>query len=130
MRCARAAGVSCRPRARSARARTAPAGSRRRADTDTSPACDSAPGGPPTCARARVWTPVQHASSPPAWDLYRRRMDHRDQRVMVEIARYRITGTLQLPRDGYRSRLTDYLNVAERAFLALTDVEIEALDAA
>lgn len=48
----------------------------------------------------------------------------------METARYRITGSLQMPREGYRSRLTDYLNAAERTFLALTDVEIEALDAA
>jgi hypothetical protein len=57
-------------------------------------------------------------------------MEHRDERVVLETARYRITGTLQMPRDGYRSRLTDYLNAAERAFVALTEVEIEALDAA
>jgi hypothetical protein len=57
-------------------------------------------------------------------------MEHRDERIVVETQRHRITGTLQLPRDGYRSRLTDYLNSAERTFLALTDVEIDALDAA
>jgi hypothetical protein len=57
-------------------------------------------------------------------------MEHREERIVVETQRHRITGTLQLPRDGYRSRLTDYLNSAERTFLALTDVEIDALDAA
>ena len=30
--------------------------------------------------------------------------------------------------DGYRSRLTDYLNAAEREFLALTDVEVTNLE--
>ena len=55
-------------------------------------------------------------------------MDHRDERIVVETARYRITGTLHLPRDGYRSRLTDYLNASERTFLPLTDVEIASLD--
>jgi hypothetical protein len=55
-------------------------------------------------------------------------MEHRDERIVVETARYRITGTLQLPRDGYRSRLTDYLNSAERAFIPLTDVSVEPLD--
>jgi hypothetical protein len=55
-------------------------------------------------------------------------MEHRDERVVVETDRYRITGTLHLPRDGYRSRLTDYLNAAERSFLALTDVEIGPID--
>jgi uncharacterized protein DUF6812 len=55
-------------------------------------------------------------------------MEHRDERIVVETTRHRITGVLRLPRDGYRSRLTDYLNASERDFLALTDVEIDALD--
>jgi hypothetical protein len=55
-------------------------------------------------------------------------MEHRDERIVVETARHRISGVLRLPRDGYRSRLTDYLNASERDFLALTDVEIEPLD--
>jgi hypothetical protein len=55
-------------------------------------------------------------------------MEHRDERIVVETARHRITGVLRLPRDGCRSRLTDYLNASERDFLALTDVEIEALE--
>ena len=33
-----------------------------------------------------------------------------------------------MPRDGYRSRLTDYLNGSERTFLALTEVELVPLD--
>jgi hypothetical protein len=56
-------------------------------------------------------------------------VEHRDQRIVVETGRYRITGVLRLPRDGYRSRLTDFLNASEREFLALTDVQIEQLDA-
>lgn len=55
-------------------------------------------------------------------------MDQREQRVAIETDRYRITGLLSTPRDGYRSRLTDYLNAAERDFLALTDVTLEPLD--
>ena len=55
-------------------------------------------------------------------------VEHRDERIVVETDRYRITGMLRLPRDGYRSRLTDYLNSSERAFLALTDVELEPFD--
>jgi hypothetical protein len=51
-------------------------------------------------------------------------VEHRDERILVETDRYRITGVLRLPRDGYRSRLTDYLNSSDRAFVALTDVEI------
>jgi hypothetical protein len=57
-------------------------------------------------------------------------MDHRDERIAIETSRYRLTGVLRLPRDGYRSRLTDYLNAAERTFLALTDVQVERLDSA
>jgi hypothetical protein len=55
-------------------------------------------------------------------------MDHREERIVVETNRYRIRGVLRLPRDGYRSRLTDFLNASERAFLALTDVDITSLD--
>ena len=55
-------------------------------------------------------------------------MEHRDERIVIETDRYRITGMLRLPRDGYRSRLTDYLNSSERAFLALTDVELVPFD--
>lgn len=35
---------------------------------------------------------------------------------------------LSLPVDGYRSRLTDYLNGADRQFVALTDVELTSLE--
>ena len=54
-------------------------------------------------------------------------MDHRDARIIVETDRHRITGVLRLPADGYRSRLTDYLNASERVFVALTDVEVALL---
>jgi hypothetical protein len=54
-------------------------------------------------------------------------VDHRDERIIVETDRHRITGVLRLPADGYRSRLTDYLNASERAFVALTDVEVTLL---
>jgi hypothetical protein len=59
---------------------------------------------------------------------YCRSVEHRDQRIVAETDRHRISGILHLPRDGYRSRLTDYLNASERAFLALTDVEITSLE--
>ena len=55
-------------------------------------------------------------------------MDQRDERIIVETARHRISGVVNLPRDGYRSRLTDYLNAGERSFLALTDVEVAPLE--
>jgi len=55
-------------------------------------------------------------------------VEHRNERIVAETDRYRITGLLHMPRDGYRSRLTDYLNGSERTFLALTDVELVSLD--
>lgn len=55
-------------------------------------------------------------------------MDSRNERVVIETDRYRITGDLTLPRDGYRSRMTDFLNATERDFIALTDVSLTPLD--
>lgn len=55
-------------------------------------------------------------------------VDHRSQRIELETARYKITGVVTLPRDGYRSRLSDMLNAAERDFLALTAATLEPLD--
>jgi hypothetical protein len=55
-------------------------------------------------------------------------MDTREERIVVETERYRLTGTVRLPAEGYRSRLTDHLNAGEHEFLALTDVEISSLD--
>jgi hypothetical protein len=55
-------------------------------------------------------------------------MNSRPLRVLVETTRYRISGTLVLPRDGYRSRLSDFLNSSDRDFISLTDVSMQALD--
>jgi hypothetical protein len=55
-------------------------------------------------------------------------MNQREERIVVETERYRLTGTVRLPAEGYRSRLTDHLNAGEREFLALTDVEIASID--
>ena len=55
-------------------------------------------------------------------------MEQREQRIVLETESYRIRGLLSMPRDGYRSRLTDYLNASEREFIALTDVVVESLN--
>jgi hypothetical protein len=55
-------------------------------------------------------------------------VEQRLTKIVAETERYRIVGSLRLPPEGYRSRLSDYLNAAERSFLALTDVEIRPLD--
>ena len=55
-------------------------------------------------------------------------MQHRSERLLIETARHRITGSVTLPRGGYRSRISDYLNSGERDFIALTDVVMESLE--
>jgi hypothetical protein len=54
-------------------------------------------------------------------------VEQRPTRILAETERYRITGVVRLPPDGYRSRLSDYLNTPEHSFLALTDVELTPL---
>ena len=54
-------------------------------------------------------------------------MQVRRIRVQIETERLRITGTLQLPTEGYRSRTTDFLNANETGFIALTDAELSAV---
>src|SRR5436190_7302354 len=55
-------------------------------------------------------------------------VDQRRERVRVETERLRIEGTLTLARDGFRSRVSDVLNAAERDFITLTDVTVQALE--
>ena len=47
---------------------------------------------------------------------------------MLETARHRITGVLRLPREGYRSRLTEYLNAPGQRFIPLTDAQVTLLE--
>ena len=54
-------------------------------------------------------------------------MDHRLENVIVETDRYRIEGKLTLPREGYRSRLSDYVNQRDRDFFAFQDATMTPL---
>jgi uncharacterized protein DUF6812 len=54
-------------------------------------------------------------------------MQHRQERVYLETERHRISGQLTLARDGYRSRVSDFLNASEREFVSLTDVVVELI---
>jgi hypothetical protein len=56
-------------------------------------------------------------------------MHFRRLRVRLETERHAIEGTLQLPSEGYRSRMTDFLNAHESGFLPLTDATLTRLDA-
>ncbi len=51
-------------------------------------------------------------------------MDNRNLRVVLETDRHRIVGEMTLPNEGYRSRLSDYLNQGDLAFVALTNATI------
>jgi hypothetical protein len=55
-------------------------------------------------------------------------MDHKRERIRIETERHRIEGLVTLARDGYRSRVSDVLNAAERDFLTLTDVTVAPLE--
>jgi hypothetical protein len=53
---------------------------------------------------------------------------HRYERISVDTPRHRIIGIATLASDGYRSRLSDFLNAPERDFISLTDATMTALD--
>ena len=55
-------------------------------------------------------------------------LDLREEQVVLETDRYRITGALTLPAEGYRSRLSDYVNQRDRDFLTISDARVETLD--
>ena len=52
----------------------------------------------------------------------------RFERVVVETDRYRVEGDVKLPQEGYRSRISDYINRPEQEFLTLINVELRAID--
>jgi hypothetical protein len=54
-------------------------------------------------------------------------VQHRHEHVYVETERHRISGVLTLPVDGYRSRLSDFLNAYERDFISLTSCVVELI---
>jgi uncharacterized protein DUF6812 len=56
-------------------------------------------------------------------------VDLRHEAIVLETDRYRIEGKLTLPREGYRSRLSDYVNQRDREFFAINEATMTALDA-
>ena len=55
-------------------------------------------------------------------------MDSRVERVVLETSRHVITGDLTMPKEGYRSRLSDFLNRGDLDFVPLVDVVVRPLD--
>ena len=52
----------------------------------------------------------------------------RIERVVLETEHHRITGDLHLPREGYRSRLSDYLNRGDDHFVPLANAQVASLN--
>ncbi len=55
-------------------------------------------------------------------------MDTRVQRIVLETERQRIVGDLTMPREGYRSRLSDYLNRGDLTFVPLANAVVTSID--
>jgi hypothetical protein len=53
-------------------------------------------------------------------------METRVERVVLETPEHQITGDLSLPREGYRSRLSDFLNRGDLEFIPLVNAEISS----
>jgi hypothetical protein len=56
-------------------------------------------------------------------------MHFRRIRARIETDRHVIEGTLQMPNEGYRSRMTDFLTSHDSDFLPITDAELTWLEA-
>ena len=55
-------------------------------------------------------------------------MDLRLESIILETDRWRIEGQLTLPAEGYRSRLSDYVNQRDREFFSIQDATLTSLD--
>jgi hypothetical protein len=55
-------------------------------------------------------------------------MDLRRAHVVVETDRYRVEGDMTLPKEGYRSRLSDHVNRRDHEFFTIQDAKLIALD--
>ncbi len=55
-------------------------------------------------------------------------METRVERVVLETDRHRIVGDVTLPKEGYRSRLSDYLNRGDLDFIPIVNAELAPLN--
>jgi hypothetical protein len=55
-------------------------------------------------------------------------VENRTERVVVETDRYRVEGSMTLPREGHRSRVSDHVNRRDTEFFTLLDCQLVALD--
>lgn len=57
-------------------------------------------------------------------------MESRIERIVLETDRHRIIGDLTMPREGYRSRMSEYLNRGDVDFIPLVNCEVVSHDGA
>ena len=57
-----------------------------------------------------------------------RDVEVRKERVVVETDRYRVEGMMTLPREGYRSRVSDHVNRRDQEFFTMVDCQLTSLD--
>src|SRR5436309_2114107 len=113
------------------------------------PGCSRSGPTPPRASRCpcsrRAWRSPWHSRSSRSWSgssssparafrpprpsLGFLPVDLRHEAIVLETDRYRIEGKLTLPREGYRSRLSDYVNQRDREFFAINEATLTALDA-
>jgi hypothetical protein len=55
-------------------------------------------------------------------------VDVRKERVVVETDRYRVEGMMTLPKEGYRSRVSDHVNRRDQEFFTLLECSLSPLD--
>jgi hypothetical protein len=55
-------------------------------------------------------------------------VDLRTEKVVAETDRYRVEGVMTLPKEGYRSRLSDHINRRDHEFFTIQDATVSALD--
>jgi hypothetical protein len=55
-------------------------------------------------------------------------LDLRHEHIVLETDRYRVEGNLTLPGEGFRSRLSDFVNQRDREFISIQDATVTALD--
>ena len=79
-----------------------------------------------TASRAGVLSTVVAGST--RGTLHSPPVEVRKERVVVETDRYRVEGMLTLPKEGYRSRVSDHVNRRDHEFFTLLDCELSALD--
>jgi hypothetical protein len=68
--------------------------------------------------------PIAAEGGPVDWPA----VENRQERVIVETDRYRVEGKMTLPREGYRSRVSDHVNRRDQEFFTIVDAELTALD--